>query len=163
MTRLVEVPPEGADLHWRGFSRLEELPWYLPFTPVYERTTPTPVFDFLPSGWCTRYGPVLELVGARDNALALINGGDELTLSFSAGRLGAAPPGQARDFFLLAVGWDKDSDFHVKRGTTVEPLPWHGMNDQLYGQEARPALTNEAWIERYNSRWVGPRFLSRKK
>jgi tetratricopeptide (TPR) repeat protein len=163
VTRVIEVAPEGADLHWRGFSRLADLPPGLPFTPVYDQTTPTPVFDFLPSGWCTRYGPVLELVAAPDNALALINGGDELTLSFSASRVPARPAGQARDFFVLSCGWDKDSDFHVKLGTAVEPLPWHGLDDQLYGRQARPAFTNDAWIHQYNTRWVGPRFLVRKK
>jgi tetratricopeptide (TPR) repeat protein len=163
LTRLTEIAPGGADLHWRGFSRLAELPSWQPLTPVYERTTPTPVFDFLPAGWCTRYGAVLELVTAQDNALALINGGDELTLSFPARQVPARPAGQARDFFLLASGWDKDSDFHVQCGTTVEPLPWHGMDDQRYGRQPRPDLTNETWISHYNTRWVGPRFLVRKK
>jgi tetratricopeptide (TPR) repeat protein len=162
-TRLVELRPASAHLHWRGFGRLEALAADQPLTPSYDPTRPTPVFDFLPTGWCTRYGPVLDLVLERDNALALVNGGDELTLAFAADRIPARPDGQARDFFLLATGWDKDSDFHVKLGTTVEPLPWHGMSDQLYGREARPRFTNDAWIQKYNSRWVGPRFLVRKK
>ena len=162
-TRLLEVPPDGADLHWRGFSRMADLPLTQPFTPVYDRTAPTPVFDLLPSGWCTRYGPVLELVAEEDNALALVNAGDELTLSFPAAGLPALPPGEVRDFFLQATGWDKDSDFHVRTGTTVEPLPWRGLSDQEYGLQPRPALTNDTWIQRYNTRWVGPRFLVRKR
>ena len=142
---------------------MADLPWNQPFTPVYEQVSATTVFDFLPGGWCTRYGPALELVAARDNALALINGGDELTLAFPASQLPPAAPGLARDFFLLSCGWDKDTDFHVRLGATVEPLPWHGMDDQRYGSESRPALANDDWIRKYNTRWVGPRFLSRKK
>ena len=84
-------------------------------------------------------------------------------MKFSAASLPILPRGTERDFFLASSGWDKDSDFHVKRGTTVEPLPWHGMSDQNYGHERRPTFTNDAWIERYNSRWVGPRVLSRRK
>ncbi len=163
LTRIRELLPEEAHLHWRGFSRMADLPWNQPFTPVYEQVSATTVFDFLPGGWCTRYGPALELVAARDNALALINGGDELTLAFPASQLPPAAPGLARDFFLLSCGWDKDTDFHVRLGATVEPLPWHGMDDQRYGSESRPALANDDWIRKYNTRWVGPRFLSRKK
>jgi hypothetical protein len=162
LTQITELAPESAELHWRGFSQPENLPWFRPITPVYQQVKQAPVFDILPSGWCTRYGRVDELVAERDNALALINGGDELTLAFPAS---PAPPASAnlvRDYFLSACGWDKDSDFHVKAGTTVDPLPWHGMNYQLYGREPRPALANEAWIQRYNSRWVGPHFLARK-
>ena len=146
VTRLVELAPESADLHWRGFSDLEAFPWYRPLTPVYEKVKPSPVFDLLPAGWCTRYGRVDALAAERDQALVLVNGGDELTLAFPAGAIPPISTGRVRDFFLSACGWDKDSDFHVKTGTTVEPLPWHGMSYQLYGREPRPALTNDAWI-----------------
>ena len=97
----------------------------------------------------------------RDNAMVLINSGDELTLRFPAGRLPAKPPGQVRDFFLYSVGWDKDADFHTKLGSVVEPLPWNGMDDQRYGEELRPAFENDNWIRKYNTRWVGPRMLTR--
>jgi hypothetical protein len=162
-TQVIELAPDQADLHWRGFSRLAALPKDQPLIPLYDQSAPVTVFDVLPSGWCTRYGPVLDLVSAADNALALVNGGDELTLGFPARSLPAPSPAHRRDFFLLASGWDKDSDFHVKCGTTVEPLPWLGLNDQRYGSEVRPAFTNDAWINRYNTRWVGPRFLVRRK
>jgi hypothetical protein len=68
-----------------------------------------------------------------------------------------------REFFLYSVGWDKDSDFHVECGTTVGPLPFHGMADQLYGKQERPAGIDDAWIEKWNTRWVGPLTLSRLK
>ncbi|MBI5386310.1 MAG: VCBS repeat-containing protein [Verrucomicrobia bacterium] len=161
--RIVTLSPVKTDLHWRGFSELVPLPWNFPLTPEYSRTQPAPVFTVLPAGWCTRYGEVNELVAGRDNALALINAGDELTLQFAAGQLPASPPGTVRDFFLLSSGWDKDADFHVRTGLTVEPLPWHGMDDQSLGRQWRPAFTNDAWMDHYNTRWVGPHFLSRKK
>jgi hypothetical protein len=104
-----------------------------------------------------------ELVAAKDNGLALLNGGDELTLEFAADRLPAKPPGMQRDFFLFSVGWDKDADFHNARGTEVEPIPWHGMDDQLYGQQPRPTFSNDAWMKKYNTRWVGPYTVARAK
>ncbi|MCX6905830.1 MAG: FG-GAP-like repeat-containing protein, partial [Verrucomicrobia bacterium] len=118
-TRITGLSPVSANLHWRGFSELADLPWFSPLTPVYEKCKPATFFDILPAGWCTRYGPVDELVAARDNALALINGGDELTLAFTASEVPGLAPALVRDFFLDASGWDKDSDFHVKLGTTV--------------------------------------------
>jgi hypothetical protein len=70
-----------------------------------------------------------------------------------------------RDFFLYTVGWDKDSDFHVKLGTKVEPLPYNGMDDQAYGAQPRPEYlrASDELMAKFNTRWVGPMTLSRKK
>ena len=96
---------------------------------------------------------------------ALLNGGDELTLNFAAHKLPPKPAGYVRDFFLYAVGWDKDADFHVKLGTKVEPLPYTGMDDQRYGEQPRPdrLRSMDALMEKYNTRWVGPTILSRER
>ncbi len=161
-TRTTALVPDTADLHWRGFSDFMDLPWDQPLTPDYDRVRSRPHWQITPSGWCTRYGDVLELVTARDDALVLINGGDELTLRFSADRLPPKPEGFARDFFLYSVGWDKDSDFHVKTGTTVGPLPFHGMDYQRYGEETRAETEADRVMQRYNTRWVGPMTFSRK-
>jgi hypothetical protein len=155
-TTIHSLAASKTDLHWRGFSGLADLPWTVPLTPIYEVVRAAPFWRITPSGWCTRYGPVDELLQQRDNAFALLNGGDELSLSFAVDQLPPKAPGATRDFFFYSVGWDKDSDFHVARGTTVEPLPWHGMDDQRHGQEARPAFASDRMMERYNTRWVGP-------
>ncbi|MBU6402124.1 MAG: VCBS repeat-containing protein, partial [Verrucomicrobia bacterium] len=160
-TRLTRLAPTRTDLHWRGFSAYRDLPWYVPLTPDYDRVSPRANWDLAVSGWCTRYGPVDELIAKRDNAFALVNGGDELTLEFAANRLPPKPPGCVRDFFLFTDGWEKDADFHVELGWQVEPLPWHGMDDQLYGRQPRPTFANDAWIKEYNTRWVGPWTLRR--
>jgi len=153
--------PASTDLHWHGIGELEKVPWFVPQTPIHDRVLETAPWRVIPSGWCTRYGDVQELIASRDNAMVLINSGDELTLRFPAGRLPAKPPGQVRDFFLYSVGWDKDADFHTKLGSVVEPLPWNGMEDQRYGEQMRPAFENDDWIRKYNTRWVGPRMLTR--
>ncbi len=103
-------------MHWRGFSEFKPLPDYLPLTPDYDKVQATPPWLRTPSGWCTRYGSVDELIAKRDDALVLLNGGDELALSFKADRLPPKPAGFERDFFLYVVGWDKDADFHVGQG-----------------------------------------------
>lgn len=161
-TRVTLLPATRADLHWRGYSDFEDLPWFLPLTPNYARVMATANWITTPAGWCTRYGAVDELVASRDNALALLNGGDELTLEFADGQIPSKPSWAVRDFFFYSVGWDKDADFHCERGSQVEPLPWHGMDDQRYGQQPRPAFQNDGWMKRYNTRWVGPYTLTKR-
>ncbi|HYG35602.1 MAG TPA: FG-GAP-like repeat-containing protein [Clostridia bacterium] len=147
--------PEVTDLHWRGYSQFKPLPSYLPLTPDYEQVQFAPPWRRTLMGWCTRYGEVDELIREKDNALVLLNGGDELSLSFASHRLPPKPAGFVRDFFLYVVGWDKDADFHVGQGWRVDPLPFLGMDDQAYGQQPRPAGLDDSWIAKYNTRWVG--------
>ena len=128
--------------------------------PDYAQVHSTPLWRITPSGWATRYGAVDELIASRDNALALVAAGDELTLEFAAEQLPPKSEGLERDFFVSLSGWDKDSDFHVASGTTIEPWPWHGLNDQTYATQPRPTFTNDAWIQRYNTRWIGPRIIT---
>jgi tetratricopeptide (TPR) repeat protein len=159
-TRMTTLAPTRTDLHWRGYSEFEPWPWFLPLTPGYTNVKQTADWTITPAGWCTRYGPVDELIAAQDNALALLNGGDELTLLFAADSLPPKPAGAVRDFFFYSVGWDKDADFHCELGWQVEPLPWHGMDSQLYGRQPRPPFSNDGWMRKYNTRWVGPRTLT---
>lgn len=158
-TRVTWVSPTLADLHFRGFSALRKLPMDWPLTPEYRDVSPNFYWTITPGGYCTRYGDVSELVAARDEGLLLLNGGDELSLGFPVEALPPKPPGTVREFFLYTDGWDKDSDFHVATGTTVEPLPFHGMNDQEYGRQARPAFRSDALNRQYNTRWVEGRVL----
>jgi Tfp pilus assembly protein PilF len=156
LAKVTDLRPTTADLHWRGFSEFEDLSWDWPLTPNYDRVAPNPKWRITPAGWCTRYGDVSELIAGRDEALLVMNGGDELTLRFAQSDLPPVAAGRIRDFFLYTDGWDKDSDFHVAAGTTVEPLPWHGMNDQLHGKERRPKFPSDELHRKYNTRWVAP-------
>jgi hypothetical protein len=149
-----------TQLGWHGYSQHAALPPWLPLTPVYDKIEQTPQWRRTPEGWCTRYGSVDELLAGRDNALVLLNGGDEVALYFP--QLPPKPQGFAREFFLYVVGWDKDADFHVGQGWQVEPLPFHGMDEQAYGKQTRPAHLDDRWIERYNTRWVGSLILARQ-
>jgi tetratricopeptide (TPR) repeat protein len=153
--RVARYAPDRSDLHWRGYAEFRDLPWTQPLTPDYDRVRAWPDWRITPTGWCTRYGEVDELIASRDGGLALLNGGDELTLDFAADRLPPQPEGSRRSFFLFTVGWDKDADFHVVLGDRVEPLPWEGMDDQRYGRETRPEHPGDALNRRYNTRWVG--------
>ncbi|MDX1951764.1 MAG: FG-GAP-like repeat-containing protein [Verrucomicrobiota bacterium] len=159
--REITLLPGRSDLHWRGFSFFENRPWSDPLTPDYGQVFGEAPWRIHPTGWVTRYGEVQELILQRDNALALISGGDELSISFDISKLPMKQEGWTRDYFLYCVGWDKDADFHVAEGRTVEPMPFHGMDYQRYGKEPYPADSDTLWKSRYNTRWVGPRPLER--
>ncbi len=159
-SRIHSMAADSTDLHFRGFSEFEDLPASQPLTPKYEVASSRPPWRLNVSGWCTRYGSVDELLAQRDDALVLLNAGDELTLRFQADRIPPKAPGLQRDFFLYIDGWDKDADFHVATGTTVEPLPFHGMDDQSYGRMG-PAKIDPPWVVKHNTRWVGPETLRR--
>ena len=163
-TRVTRLTPARTDLHRRGYSEMQPVTPSAPtlLVPDYAAVQSTPLWRITPGGWATRYGAVDELIASRDNALALVAAGDELTLEFAADQLPPKPVRQERDFFVFLSGWDKDSDFHVASGTTIEPWPWHGLNDQTYATQPRPTFTNDAWIQHYNTRWIGPLIHSRR-
>ncbi|MGZ8920208.1 MAG: FG-GAP repeat domain-containing protein, partial [Limisphaerales bacterium] len=158
-TKIVHLAPDDTDLHWRGFSQFEDLPWEWPLTPNYDRVEQNAKWRITPGGWCTRYGDVSELIARRDEGMVVMNGGDELTLRWAAASLPPKAEGFVRQFFIYTDGWDKDADFHVRGGTTVEPLPWHGMDDQLYPTQKRPAFPSDELHRKYNTRWVAPHTL----
>ncbi len=153
-TRINYIPPSKANLHFRGFSTLKNLPSDWPLTPDYNSVTADPYWRITPGGWCTRFGDVYELIAERDEGLLIMNSGDELTLNFAASSLPPKPHGSVREFFLYVDGWDKDSDFHVAAGAQVEPLPFHGMNDQHYTLVKRPSFQSDTLHQKYNTRWV---------
>ena len=153
-TRINYIPPSIANLRFRGFSTLKNLPPDWPLTPDYNRVIENSYWRITPAGWCTRFGNVYELIAERDEGLVIMNSGDELTLNFAASSLPPKRPGSVREFFLYADGWDKDSDFHVAAGAQVEPLPFHGMDDQHYTLAKRPPFPSDALHQKYNTRWV---------
>ena len=162
-TKITTIAPTEAHLHFRGFSALKDLSPDWPLTPDYDQVTPNSHWTITPSGWCTRYGAVSELIASTDEGLLLMNSGDELTLNFSVDSLPKKIPGSVREFFLYVDGWDKDSDFHVASGTQVKPLPFHGMDDQRYSQETRPPFASDALHRKYNTRWVEGKGLRQAK
>ncbi|MEK7710839.1 MAG: hypothetical protein AAB341_02990, partial [Planctomycetota bacterium] len=161
--RVIELPLAAADLQWRGFSEIKSRAEGHPTTPDYDVVFANPPWRGTLEGWCTRYGNVLELVAARDGRLAIVNGGDSMTLRFAPplakGGLGEVgpdapgfpppPKGFTRTFFFYSVGWDKDADANVVDGNTVEPLPSEGPPGPA-DFEADPA----DWRLRYNTRWM---------
>jgi hypothetical protein len=156
----ITLTPAIADLHWHGFGEYEPLPADQPLTPNHDRVKQIAPWRIAPSGWCTRYGDVRPLITERDDAFVVLNGGDELTLEFPVAALPPKPAGWTRSIFFRLSGWDKDADNNVAHGWTIDPLPFHGMDDQRYGEQSRPERPSDALMRTFNTRWIGPLILS---
>ena len=146
-SRIVKIAPRSADLGWRGFPDIRSRAPGHPTTPDYDVVTDRPPWQPMLTGWCTRYGDVMELVARRDDRVVVANGGDGLSLGFEA-VLPPPAPRMTRSFFFYSVGWEKDGDYNVVDGDTVEPLPVGKVN-----ATAEP-LDETDWQVKYNTRWV---------
>jgi hypothetical protein len=62
-----------------------------------------------------------------------------------------------RDYLVVLDGWDKDADKNTVAGQTVEPLPFHGMDDARYGALAFPeSEAHREFVRDYLTRPGGP-------
>ncbi len=91
--------------------------------PFYEYAVRNTNWDSrLLEGNYTRLGDVFELVGRKDQALAILGPGEGVHLEFTP----PAPPqpdGWQRRYVLSSYGWCKDMDLYTNTGETVGPLP----------------------------------------
>lgn len=156
--RSTVMNPVSADLHYRGFSQsYRKGGRYGPHWFDYAKVTKDPKWRDL-SGNYTRYGDVLPLLMKPDNQYIISNAGDEVTVSFDANALPPLLKGWKRDFLIRSVGWVKDGDLNTAHGSTVLPLPFHGMTSyppsdkDIYPSD--PEL--EKYHRQYNTRVVTP-------
>ncbi len=150
--RLTEMPLQGADLHYRGYSRRIRQPGNGPEFYDYADVTTSPVWPPI-GGAMTRYGDVLELLREPDDRQAVFATGDEMTVRFAATG-DPPPPGWKRDFILYNIGWDKDADLNTIQGQQVEPLPFRAMTKYPYApDESFPDTPlHRKYLEEYQTR-----------
>jgi hypothetical protein len=139
--RQAELQLIGANLHYRGFSKIVHDTANGPERFVYDQFTTAPKWPPM-QGRFTRYGDVTELAANRDDRMVVFGAGDELTLRFRAPRADL-PPGWKRDFLLYNVGWDKDANLCTVAGQTVEPLPFAKMRNYPPSKDDRPPNSTE--------------------
>ncbi len=132
--RLTPLNATVADLHYRGFSRLQVDPRrQQPERRRGFRVPGGPVSNWNPTeGRYTRYGNVQSLVTRVDDRLLIMGSGDEVKLEYATAALPLLPKGWARDYLLLVDGWAKDADANTAFSTSVAPLPFHGMSAYPY-------------------------------
>jgi hypothetical protein len=154
--KVTELNPEVADLHYRGYSVMNQANASSPETPDYNRLSGSKQIWRDLIGYYTRFGDVRELLLRADDRYVIMNAGDEMAFRFAAP---AAPPdGWVRDYIIRGDGWIKDGDYNSTFGKTVLPLPYHAKN--LY--DTPPGRLEDEWVYRrfpqdwqnYHTRYV---------
>ena len=154
--KTTRLAPVSADLHFRGFSRMYRKggrygPYWFAYHDVAKESPWRPI-----EGAFTRFGDVLPLLRNPDDMYVIMGPGDEATIQFDASSAKSLPPGWKRDFLLYTDGWIKDSDLNTAFGTTVGPLPFHGVQAYPYkSAEAYPTdLEHRRYLREYDTRIV---------
>ncbi len=153
-SRLTPVDASAAQLHFRGFSRIQVDPQRKqPESFDYSNVAPFSNWNPTP-GMYTRYGDVRQLVQTVDDRLVVMGSGDELQLWYDAAGLPSLPPGWTRDYLLLVDGWAKDADANTAFSQNVEPLPFHGMSRYPYspGESFPQDESHRKYTAEYNTR-----------
>ena len=150
------LSPLSADLHFRGFSRTYRKggrygPHWFDYSQV-GKESPWRTIE----GAFTRFGNVLPLLERSDDMYIIMAPGDETTVEFDARSAESLPNGWTRDFLLYTDGWIKDSDLNTAFGTTVAPLPFHGMKEYPYapGESYPTDSAHQRFVREYNTRVV---------
>jgi tetratricopeptide (TPR) repeat protein len=150
------LAPVSANLHFRGYSRMYRKggrygPYWFAYDDVSKDAPWRPI-----EGSFTRFGDVLPLLKGADDMYVIMAPGDETTIEFDASSESALPKGWKRDFLLYTDGWIKDSDLNTAHGTTVGPLPYHGVTSYPYGRgDAYPSdSAHQRYLREYDTRVV---------
>ncbi len=146
--RTTKLNPDVADLHYRGYSVINQPNSSSPEVPEYNRIAASKQIWRDLVGYYTRFGDVRELLMAADDRYVIMNAGDELTFRFPA----QPPPaeGWVRDFLIIGDGWIKDGDYNSGHSKTVLPLPHH--DEQAY-TTTPGRLEDERVYRRYPQDW----------
>jgi hypothetical protein len=148
LPRIDNLNPQVADLHYRGYSVINQANASSPEIPDYNRLAGSKQIWRDLIGYYTRFGDVRELLMRADDRYVIMNAGDEMSFRFAAPA--APPPGWVRDYVLAGDGWIKDGDYNSTFSKTVLPLPYHGKN--LY--DTPPGrLEDEAVYRRFPEDW----------
>ncbi|MDT4968885.1 MAG: hypothetical protein QOJ64_3622 [Acidobacteriota bacterium] len=156
--RTTKIDPDVADLHYRGYSVINQPNASSPQVPDYNRIASSKQIWRDLIGYYTRFGDVRELLKTADDRYVIMNAGDEMNFRFRA----LAPPaeGWMRDYLIVGDGWIKDGDLNTGFSKTVLPLPRH--SEQNY--TAAPGRLEDEEVYRkhpddwqnYHTRYVTP-------
>ncbi|MCF6300852.1 MAG: hypothetical protein L3J52_07010, partial [Proteobacteria bacterium] len=113
-----------ANLKTVGFPERIDLPNRY---PVYDFNKKAPFWDTrYMEGAYTKFGDVLPLIKAKDNALAIIAAGEGIYFEFE-NTLSKKKANTRRYYLLKFHGWAKDMDMMTQYGETLAPIPSTGQ------------------------------------
>ncbi len=156
--KITRLDPATADLHYRGYSVMNQANPSSPELPDYNHIEGSTQRWRDLVGYYTRFGDVRELLKNIDDRYVIMNSGDEMTFRFAE----QPPPatGWVRDFVIVGDGWIKDGDYNSTFSKTVLPLPYHAKNEYT----TPPGRLEDEWAYRhhpedwqtYHTRYVTP-------
>ena len=156
--KTARLNPDVADLHYRGYSVINQRNDSSPEVPDYNRLSSSKQIWRDLIGYYTRFGDVRELLVRADDRYVIMNAGDEMSFRFA--EQPAPPAGWVRDYVIIGDGWIKDGDYNSTFSKTVLPLPYHAKNEYT----APPTRLEDEWVYRrnpddwqnYHTRYVTP-------
>jgi len=156
--KVTRLDPEMADLHYRGYSVINQKDDSSPEVPDYNHLSSSKQVWRDLIGYYTRFGDVRELLKQADDRYVIMNAGDEMSFRFAAQPPPA--PGWVRDYVIVGDGWIKDGDYNSTFSKTVLPLPYHAKNEYI----TAPGRLEDEWVYRqhpedwqnYHTRYVTP-------
>jgi hypothetical protein len=156
--RTIRLSPDLADLHYRGYSIINQPNKSSPEVPDYNRLASSKQVWRDLIGYYTRFGDVRELLMKADDRYVIMNAGDEMTFRFAA--LQPPPAGWVRDFIIIGDGWIKDGDYNSTFSKTVQPLPHHAQQEYT----TPPGRLEDEWVyqhhqedwQTYHTRYITP-------
>ncbi|HKP10895.1 MAG TPA: hypothetical protein VJZ91_02255, partial [Blastocatellia bacterium] len=156
--KTTHLDPFAADLHYRGYSVINQRDASSPQIPDYNRIASSKQIWRDLTGYYTRFGDVRELLQKADDRYVIMNAGDEMTFRFK--EQPAPPAGWVRDYLIVGDGWIKDGDLNSTFSKTVLPLPYHAVQEYTKppaGLEDEEVYRRhpEDW-QTYHTRYVTP-------
>jgi hypothetical protein len=146
---MLNISPSNVDLGYRGFSNYTESFPYKNFSYSDVKQT-THGYYINQSGYFTKYGDVSPLIQSKDNRFAILRYGDELKFTFDAPFVNN---NMVRSYIVEGSVWYKHADRAV--GTTVEPIPFHGMSSYPHNSFS---VIDQNYIKEWNTRYYAPSF-----
>ncbi|HEV8369543.1 MAG TPA: FG-GAP-like repeat-containing protein [Pyrinomonadaceae bacterium] len=161
--KTMRLTPDLADLHFRGFSEINQIDNSAPEIPNYDRLAGSKQIWRDLIGYYTRFGDVRELLAHIDDRYVIMNAGDEMSFRFAAQE--PPPPGWVRDFVIMGDGWIKDGDYNSTFSKTVLPLPYHDKREYV----TPPTTLEDEWVykkypddwQKYHTRYITPQVFLR--
>lgn len=156
--KTARLNPGVADLHFRGYSVINQSNDSSPEVPDYNRLSGSKQIWRDLIGYYTRFGDVRELLAKIDDRYVIMNSGDEMSFRFPEQPAPAA--GWVRDYLIIGDGWIKDGDYNSTFSKTVLPLPYHEKREYT----TTPTRLEDEWVykkypddwQTYHTRYVTP-------
>lgn len=156
--RTTRLAPDFAELHYRGYSVINQPNQSSPEVPDYNKLSGTSQHWRDLIGYYTRFGDVRDLLAQVDDRYVIMNSGDEMTFRFAAPQPPAS--GWLRDYIIIGDGWIKDGDYNSTFSKTVLPLPYHAKQEYT----TTPGKLEDEWVykqhpedwQKYHTRYITP-------